>query len=97
MKIVKTRKHWRLHRAGYPVAIRFNSYSQSSGLVKIKKWLTERYGAGQLMLEYGADDEFQWASQMVRPKRWNQPYTYFVGLRHEADVSTMLLSLGDQL
>jgi len=96
MKIVNTHKGWKLHQNGFPVAIRFDNFSKD--VAEVEKWLRSNMGPEHLWADSG-----RWKSHWARgsyvmspdgySKEWNRPY--FLGFKHEADITSVLLATGD--
>lgn len=90
MKIVKTQKNWKLHKRGYKVAFRFQRHILPQSFTQIVAWLEANRGPKAI---WSWDDDKQWTCEAGRSKRWQEAKPYFIGLKNEADVTAILLSL----
>ena len=96
MKIVKTHSNWTLNKRGYPVAFRFCDHGIAPrSYTTITNWLKENRGP-QSHFAWN-DDKCQWTTFTGRAKNWREPTPYFIGLKNEADVSAIMLSIGYKL
>ena len=90
MKIVKTQKNWNLHKRGFTVAFRFQNHFLPKSYTQIVEWLEANRGPRAI---WSWDNEKEWTVESGRAKRWQEAKPYFIGLKTEADVSAILLSL----
>jgi hypothetical protein len=87
MKVVKTRQGQRLHRMGFPVALKFENLESSR---EATDWLTEHYGAEPWMT---SEKRYHtWCSLLGRWTRKTGAAT-FVGVKDERMITTLLLAL----
>ena len=86
MKVVKTQSRWNLHKAGFPVALRFEGWQEcrESG---IEAWLRDHLGK-ECWWDGASGD---WRSAWGRAPNSSSPRPYYIGLRNEAAVTMILL------
>lgn len=100
MKVVKTHKSWTLNKRGYPVAFRFQTHglmTSSHPYHRIVNWLKANRGHSAFFDHQDKNEEYRWAIHTGRASNWREPDPYFIGLKDEADVSIILLSIGETL
>jgi hypothetical protein len=93
MKIVKTQKNWKLHKRGYKVAFRFQRHILPQSFSRIVEWLEANRGPKAIWSWDHENPDVQWTCEAGRSKRWQEAHPYFIGLKNEADVTAILLSL----
>lgn len=90
MKIVKTNSRYRLHKMGFPIALKFNSHG-AHNVYAVMVWLSERYGPEPWA--QGEKRHHSWCSIMGKWSRKKGQDT-FIGIKDESVITALVLALG---
>ncbi len=93
MKIVKTQSRWKLHRFGFPVALRFNDYHEFMNS-KVEQWCKQHLGRETWMRDE-KNRSGEWTTHWGSPTSQGRPY--FIGFRDPGNITMLTLALSLEL